>query len=182
MGSVIFVSDDERPVLVYWKYGMGRVIWSGLRLPYHTQLYKNFEEMKLLENMIKNVTLNIGEKSNASVTFEFPNVDEMVINVYNAKSEDVVWVKMSYYPGWIAYLNEEELPIFLGGPNMMMVSPRVEGDYTVRFKFEKTFDVQIGEYITIISLSIICIIVVYILVKDWRRKKKLDKQKPLWSS
>ncbi len=181
-GSENFVSDDGRPVLVYWKYGMGRVIWSGLRLPYHTQLYKNFEEMKLLENMIKNVTLNIGEKSQASVTFEFPNVDEIVINVYNAESEDVIWAKMSYYPGWIAYLNEEELPIFLGGPNMMIVSPRVEGDYTIRFKFEKTFDVQIGEYITIISLSIICFIVVYIFVKDWRRKKKLDKQKPLWSS
>jgi len=178
--SVVLISDDGKPVLVFWKYGKGSVIWSGLRLPYHGLLYKNFEEIRLLESMIRNVTAITREKSYASASFEFPNADEIIVHVRNATYGDALWVKMSYYPGWAAYIGEKSLNVFLAGPNMMMVLPGLNGDYSVRFRFEKTFDVQIGEAASVISVVALCVVVTYDLVKTWRRKRRLVKQEALW--
>ena len=178
--SVILISDDGKPVLVFWKYGKGSVIWSGLRLPYHGLLYKNFEEMKLLESMIRNVTAIAKEKSHASASFEFPNADEIIVYVRNATYGNALWVKMSYYPGWAAYIGEKSLDMFLAGPNMMMVLPGLNGDYSVRFRFEKTFDVQIGEAVSIISVIALLVVITYDLVKAWRRKRRVAKQEALW--
>lgn len=178
-GSVILLSDGGNPVLVFWKYGKGIVLWSGLRLPYHALLHQNFDEMKLLENMIRNATTDSRERSYASVSFEFPNAEEILVDVRNATSGNALWVKMSYYPGWTAYIGEESLTLFLAGPDMMMVLPDLSGDYTVKFRFEKTFEVRIGEAISVISLVALCIIIMYNLVKTRRGKKRLVKQEAL---
>jgi len=151
-----------------------------LRLPYHGLLYKNFEEMKLLESMIRNVTAIAKEKSHASASFEFPNAEEITVHVRNATYGEALWVKMSYYPGWAAYIGEKSLDVFLAGPNMMMVLPGLNGDYSVRFRFEKTFDVQIGEAVSIISVIALLIVITYDLVKAWRRKRRVAKQEALW--
>jgi len=180
-GSEVLLTDEGRPVLVYWKYGKGNVLWSGMRLPYHGMLFQNYEELKLLVNMIRNVTVVQGE-TYASVSFDYPMPDEFVVNVKNATSSEAVWVKMSYYPGWTAYLDEERLKVFLAGPNMMLFFPDRDGDYTVRLAFEKTFDIQIGEIVSVTSAITLCLLVIYYGLKNRRLRRRTVLQERLWKS
>lgn len=120
-------------------------------IPYLITLYGRVEMAKLLVNMLRFASSTESEKKE-DLTFnlqpKFPNLDEIQIEVKNITAEDAVWVKMSYYPGWSARIDDKNpasLRIFQAGPNMMMVFPKRSGDYTLRFRFEKTMDVQVGE-------------------------------------
>jgi len=59
---------------------------------------------------------------------------------------------MSYYPGWEASANGKAFDIFLAGPNMMLVFPELNGDYTLTLRYSKTMAVTIGEIAAIIGI------------------------------
>ncbi len=159
-GSSTLIYDQDRPLLVYWEQGSGRVFWIGLRLPYLIMLNegdeaKSKEIAKFLINLLGQAKSAKTESSKGIAHFEQTNLEEIIIYVRNASSQDAIWVKMSYYTGWTAQIQDEahtQLRIFKTGPNMMLVFPEKSGDYTVRFYFDKTIDVKVGEYISLLSI------------------------------
>jgi len=162
-GAIPVIADVERLVAVYWRYGDGLVLWTGLNLPYHAILYGKREEGKLLANMFRFVAPQLSDEE-ANVSFEYERPEEIKISVTQASIDDAIWVKISYYPGWIAYMMDDQtakLPIFLAGPNMMLVFPKRTGDFEIRFSFTKTINVQIGE---IVSIASAIILLAYILL------------------
>jgi len=157
-GANVLVTEEEKPVVVHWKQGEGNVIWTGLGLPYHAMFYRNFEESEFLANMIRYVSNVEPYSSPSSVTFQTPNADTVIAQVRSASLGDAIWLKMSNYPGWKASVDNKNLKIFSAGPNMIMVFPEKEGDYTVTFTFGKTSTTQIGEYITIGGIILIIVL------------------------
>jgi len=163
-GAVTLVYDDDKPVLVYWERGFGKVFWTGLRLPYMVMLdeddeAKSGEEAKLLLNLLRQGRSTETMTSRSLVYFEQICPEEIIVHVRNGSvDDDAVWVKMSYYPGWMAEIEDEphtQLRIFKAGPNMMLVFPQESGDYTVRFYFDKTLDVKVGEYTSLLSVIVL---------------------------
>ncbi|UCD92696.1 MAG: hypothetical protein JSV43_01910, partial [Methanobacteriota archaeon] len=104
-GSVPLLCEEDRPIVTFCERGLGKVLWTGLRLPYLATSGEDEEGAKLLVNMLRFAASTESEApadlwANARVTF--PNLDEISVEVRNASFEDAVWVKMSYYPGWTA--------------------------------------------------------------------------------
>jgi len=181
-GATILLYDLERPVLVYWNRGLGKVFWTGLRLPYlimlNEQKMKNKGERpegtKLLINLLRYAVQS--KPSMSSLRFEQPCPEEIVVYVENASQEDAIWAKMTYYPGWTAWIEGEnpiQLKIFKAGPNMMLVFPERNGDYVLRFFFDKTIDVKVGEFISMMGVIAILALSFYRITTRHFKKPKI---------
>jgi uncharacterized membrane protein len=151
-GSSTLLEDDGEPVIVYKGYGEGQVLWNGLNLPYFTMLSKSAEGSKWLTNMIRFISRPSDAEATIFITYEQPSAEEIEVHVKNASPEDAIWVKVSYYPGWEASVNGKNSEIFLAGPNMMLVFPELNGDYTLTLRYGKTLAVTIGEIAAILGI------------------------------
>jgi len=176
-GAVPLIYDEGKPVLIYWGQGLGKVYWTGLRLPYLIMLdeddeAKSREEAKLLLNLLRQAK----SRTNASrspVHFEQTRPEETIVHISNGSVGDAIWVKMGYYPGWTTQIVDEagrELRIHRAGPNMMLVFPGRGGDYTVRFHFDETLDVRVSEYVSLLSMILLTIITIYRSVAGLRKR------------
>ena len=160
-GATVLVKDDEAPVIVYWKYGNGKVIWHGLRLPYLSMFYNNVEASEMLVKMIRYAS-SAPFKSGAITNFDL-GTDRVSVNVKEASKSMGIWIKMSYYSGWAASANGKQLEIFKSGPNMMLVFPELDDDYKLNVYYGKTALVEAGEAGTIIGF--ITILVSFVIGK-----------------
>jgi len=180
-GASVLVCDEDKPVLVFWEQGLGRVFWVGLRLPYMIMLQeasndrtRSDEEAKFLVNLLRQTVSAETKSSKSTVRFEQPRPEDIIVHVRNGSSEDALWVKMSYYPGWTTRMEDDPqtlLKIFRAGPNMMLVFPKRSGDYSVRFYFDKTTDVKVGEFVSLMSILMFPIAAFH-RTADLRRKRQ----------
>jgi len=167
-GAIPLIYDEDKAVLAAIReYGKGKVLWTGLNLPYHAVFHLNKEESVLLEEMISAVSKE-GYVSGASLSIEYSLPEELIVYVRGAELSDALFVKISYYRGWSAYLNGRALRIFEAGPGMMLIFPDASGDFTVEVRFEKTGDVVLGERISVISAMVFLSAAMYI---EFRRKR-----------
>jgi len=170
--SVHLIQDGDRPAVVFWPWGGGRAMWTGLRLPYLTMLCEEKEVAKLLVNMLRfaaSAEFETAGEFGGYARAEFPNLDEIVVEVKNASSDDALWLKMTYYPGWTAEIDGVKAAqprIFHAGPNMMMLFPERKGDFRVKFVFAKDIDVQIGEAISMASAAAILILASFCYIRE----------------
>ena len=172
-GSKILVFDEDLPVVAYCELGAGKILWNGLRLPYYSNYYglsqrlsKEAREIyderaKFFSEMVVFVAKESSRESTAHVTVDYPEPEKIIVHVEDSSSEEVIWVKMTYFSGWTAEINDQKsnLKIFTTGPDMMLVFPDQLGNYDITFCFGKTLDVIVGE--TISSVSIMAIIVFF---------------------
>ncbi|MDH5795334.1 MAG: hypothetical protein OEZ24_04425, partial [Candidatus Bathyarchaeota archaeon] len=169
--SVHLIQDGDRPAVVFWPWGGGRAMWTGLRLPYLTMLDEEEDVAKLLINMLRFAASAEGAmvgESAIHVQTELPSLDEIVVEVKNASADDALWVKMSYHSGWTAEIQgvkTTQLRIFQAGPGTMMVFPEKDGDFMVRFVFAKDTVVQIGETVSMASAAAILILAFFCCVR-----------------
>jgi len=171
-GAQILIKDEGRPVVVYWDFLNGKVLWCGLGLPYHAMTYENTEESKLLCNMINYTKAkNENRYTPAKVNFNFESTDRINISIQNFSYGNALWVKMSYYEGWRAYIDNRQTPIFLAGPDMMLIFPD-KGEGTVIFQFEKTILEQLSEYVSIMGIVSIPLTLLFKRILE-RRKKRI---------
>lgn len=167
-GAEIIVNDEDRPVIVSWSYEQGRVVWTGMRPPYRTTLDLLEDGSKLLVNLIDCVASAPKVGSAAFTTFELPEPERIDVHVSGASANDALWVKMSYYPGWRAYVNGHEQQVFLAGPNMMLILPGLEGDYAVTFIFGESWAEILGRVLTVVGIAFFASLVVLpILKRRW---------------
>jgi len=168
LGAISLIYDEDKAILAALiEYGRGKVLWTGLNLPYHAVFYLNHEESSLLVEMIRAVSSS-GARTKGSLNFEYLAPEELLIHVRGADPEDGIFVKISYYKGWSAYLNGKSLKVFKAGPDMMLIFPEASGDFDVEVKFEKTDYVILSEGLTVASIIISLLTAIYI---DFRRKR-----------
>ncbi|RJS88772.1 hypothetical protein CW705_08365 [Candidatus Bathyarchaeota archaeon] len=157
--EVLAWDENANPVLVRMKKFNGWIVWSGLNLPYQVMRMEDPKGSHLLVYLIRFFTSHISS-SNEEIRkgdFKVLSTDEYEVSLSGLSVDDAVWFKMMYYPGWEAIIKDtgERLRIFLAGPHTMLVFPRRSSTLKIIFKFGKTHDVIIGEYISIIFYGIL---------------------------
>ncbi len=167
-GAIPLIYDEDKAVLAaVMEYGDGKVLWTGLNLPYHAVYHLNREESLLIEEMIKAVSEK-GPKSSATLNFDYLMPERLTIHVNGAEADDALFVKISYYKGWSAYLGDKRLKIFKAGPGMMLIFPETSGSFDIEVRFEKLGYVALSEGLTIMSLIISLPAAIYI---EFRRRR-----------
>ena len=100
-------------VVVTGQLGSGRVVWSGLNLPYHVDAYRNGEESRFLTNAIawaSRTTPQQGARSTAH--FDGPQQTTVAVD---ATSRGVLF-KESFFDRWHAYVDGREVTVYRAGP------------------------------------------------------------------
>jgi len=167
-GAIPLIYDEDKAILAALiEYGKGKVLWTGLNLPYHAVFHLNHEESLLLEEMIRAVS-SPGSRTKGSLSFEYLMPEELLITVREAQTGDGIFVKISYYKGWSAYLDGKSLKVFKAGPGMMLIFPESSGNFNVKVKFEKTDYVTLSEGLTIASTIISLPAAIYV---DFKRRR-----------
>ncbi|MFZ7138729.1 MAG: 6-pyruvoyl-tetrahydropterin synthase-related protein [archaeon] len=189
-GSEVLILDEDRSVVAYWELGAGKVLWTGLRLPYSSNYYGLSQDIneearavyderaKLLSEMVNFVAKESSGESTAQIAVEYPEPEKIIVHVENAVPEEGIWVKMSYFPGWTAEIKDEQssINVFKAGPDMMMVFPNQNGSYTLTFYFGKTWDVIVGEAVSLVSIIAIAVFFVYKLFRHLKNKHHVNSQ------
>ncbi|MFZ7138906.1 MAG: DUF6541 family protein [archaeon] len=187
-GSEVLVLDEDRPVVAYWELGAGKVLWTGLRLPYSSNYYGLSQDIneearavyderaKLLSEMVNFVAKESSGESTAQITVEYPEPEKIIVHIENASSDEGIWVKNTYFPDWTAEIKDEEsnLNVFKAGPDMMMVFPDQNGNYTLTFYFGKTWDVVVAETVSLVSITAIAIFFAYKLFRHLKNKHHIN--------
>jgi len=167
-GSTI-VWDSGRPLIVAGQHGKGRVIWSGMNLPYHADSYENEDESRLIGNLITWIA------APGQVTWSDESVartDPQHVTIEINSDTGGVLLKEFYFPGWRAFTSngndKREVPIYLAGPGFMYISARdaafVPGNILV--EFDPTAVVLAGDVISIITAAFL---IMYVILPGGRK-------------
>ena len=136
------VSIRGHPVVVAGQYGRGRVIWSGINLPFHICSYKNDVESQFFARMIRWVAW--AEESAGPIDFRAVRESPTIAKVALASSYSGVLFKENIFEDWSAYISDSRsirtLRIFEAGPGMMYVRIPKDIEYpaTVTFEYHKS--------------------------------------------
>ncbi len=152
--TVLYSGDD--PLMLTEELGSGRVIWSGMSLPYHTISNKNPEEAKLLEHMIRWVTKTDQNEeltqSSYQANFINPQKREVILN----NSATGVLFKENFFMDWHAYIvkndgKKEKARIYDAGLDFMYV-PITDNVGKVVFEYKLSWLEKISNITSIITL------------------------------
>lgn len=155
--------DSGQPAVVVGEYGKGRVIWSGLNLPWHILVYKNSEESRFFIRMIEWVW-KAPEREVLGVDHrvERLNPEKIVVTINNASTG--VLFKENYFENWHVYIENknrrQRLEVLKVGPEFMYVRLPKNLLYPIEvtFKYELS-PLKLGSIAT--SVATFCILVAY---------------------
>lgn len=124
-------------VVVTGQLGSGRVVWSGLNLPYHVDAYRNGEESRFLTNAIAWASRSTPQQG-ARSTAHFDGPQQTTVAV-DATSRGVLF-KESFFDRWHAYVDGREVTVYRAGPGFMLVflPPGTRFPATVTLRYEKS--------------------------------------------
>jgi hypothetical protein len=112
------VWSGAESVVVTGQLGQGRVVWSGLNLPFHVDSYANAEESRFLTTAMAWATRPTNQQ-NAIGSAHLDGPQQMTISL--GSSARGVLFKESWFDRWHAYVDGSEAPIFRAGPGFMYV-------------------------------------------------------------
>ena len=133
------LSDWMQPVLIHktipilseGTFGEGSVIFSGFNIPYHIVSYNNYEEAKLLGNIITSLIPSQSQRGAFDVTR--PKPSKIIVSTKNSRG---IYFKENYHPGWKATINGEATPIYKAGLSFMYLPlPKSMDNTQVEFEF-----------------------------------------------
>jgi len=134
--------NHGHPVVVIGNYGNGRVVWTGMNLPWHINVYRNPEESKFFSRMIEWVSKSSERQSKIDYAVDRPNPETVTVTI-NKSSRNVLF-KEYYIENWHAYIEGEkgtfETKIYRAGPMFMFIVIPKDSDYPIKvvFKYEPT--------------------------------------------
>lgn len=139
----VLVSHQGKPLVAGGQLGKGRVVWSGMNLPYHILNNRNQEEAKLLERILAWTKGKSGleqfktiGQAKEDLTYESENFTAQFINPQEFKITLKKPVKGAlfkgfYFFGWKAKAvlqdgKSQPISLYKAGPGMMYVQVPVE--------------------------------------------------------
>jgi len=119
IGSKVLRKEAGIPLVVSWEKAGGKIIWSGLNLPFLILEKKTKKEVSFLENLL--VEEMIGRKETVTVSFEasFPNPERREIEVSSPAKG--VLLKESYFSNWHAWVDKKRVKLYRAGPDLMYI-------------------------------------------------------------
>lgn len=133
-GAKIILSQEDNPVLVEQKIGQGKVIWSGINLPYRLQYYRNVEETKLFNNIIESIS-----SKSEKIDFEFQRPKPEKVIIESPKTKGFLF-KENWDGGWRAKITAsgktEKVKVYKAGPDFMYIHVPSDFDNNSELKAE----------------------------------------------
>ena len=123
-----------RPVVVAGALGAGRVVWSGLNLPFHSVINQAIEESRLLAQEIAWAAPDHGGSASYSTNFVNPQLRRIVVSSPAAG----VLFKENWFADWHASVNGTAAQVFRAGPDFMYVPLESSVTYPVQLEFAFT--------------------------------------------
>lgn len=133
--TVLWSGADS--VVVAGQLGQGRVVWSGLNLPFHIDSYKSAEESRFLTTAMAWVSRSKNDLAAIS-SARRDGPQQMTISVgSNARG---VLFKESWFDRWNAYVNGRKVDVLRAGPGFMYVLLPKDTSFpaTVQWRYEKS--------------------------------------------
>lgn len=161
-GAEALLSQDGRIVLAVQEVGRGRVVWSGMNLPFRINYYHNAEEVKFFE-AVMNKFLTMKKQVPSGSTLTKKNPEHLLIKGQPANG---VIVKENFDKGWAASYKSGgqsgKLKIYPAGPDLMYVRlpDGLKGEVSVNFIFRGSalsWFLYLLSLLTIISLILLSI-------------------------
>lgn len=164
------LSQKGNPVLVEGEFGRGKVVWSGLTLPYHIQTYSDLEENQLFRNILSEL-LVLKDEQTLPFEFERDKSEHIVLRVDKARG---VLFKENYNTGWQARVNGQKLKIYKTALGFMYVKfPENLDNAAVTIDFDYKGQPLLKD-LFYLNLATILWVIVYFL-GGYKLNKKLEK-------
>lgn len=174
--STILISVNNNPLIMSWKYGKGKVVWSGMNIFVHSkqdQVKIYLEEIKFLNNIF--TWLAPSKKStnfNIAVLRDNPDRVEFTIKDDVPNGGFIYW-KEGYFPDFKAKLvtksNEKtSLSTYRGGPGFSLIKvPNAQKGDKVVYQYEKALSEKIAQLISIFTF----ILLIFLIIDGFLGKK-----------
>jgi hypothetical protein len=147
--TVVWSGADS--VVVAGQLGQGRVVWSGLNLPFHIDSYKSAEESRFLTTAMAWASRSNNDVAAISSAHE-DGPQQMTISVdSNARG---VLFKESWFDRWHAYVNGSEVKVLSAGPGFMYVLLPKDTRFpaVVQWRYEKSVVDWAGIVVSVATL------------------------------
>ncbi|OLE73018.1 MAG: hypothetical protein AUG05_02190 [Actinobacteria bacterium 13_1_20CM_2_66_18] len=138
------------PVLVAGTLGRGRVVWSGMNLPYHASSTRNSQESLLLAQAIAWAAPDGGAAAPYRATFVNPQARSIRLE---GPAKGVLF-KENWVPNWRATVDGRQVEIYRAGPDFMYVPlGGFSHPAVVELTFTRTALEWIGDAISLLTLA-----------------------------
>lgn len=111
-----------QPIIVSGEFGNGRVVWSGLNLPFHIVSFENTEEARLLSAM-NTAGSKVAKEKLGEFSIKRDSPDKIVVAVLSAQGPLGVLFRETFFPKWQTRLESKgassPLELYQAGPWLM---------------------------------------------------------------
>ncbi len=158
-----------RPVVVAGSLGRGRVVWSGLNLPYHVVTNQAGEEARLLAQEIVWAAPDNADDPPYDATFVNPELRRVTVK----SAGTGVLFKESWFDGWNATINGAPAAIYEAGPGFMYVplARNVRFPATVTLAYTPSATARLGDGISVAALLGLMIYAVSDIIRRRRKSR-----------
>jgi hypothetical protein len=131
------VRSGADSVVVAGQLGQGRVVWSGLNLPFHVDSYRSAEESRFLTTAMAWASPARNDVA-ATASARLDGPQQVTISV-DSQARGVLF-KESWFDRWHAYVNGHEVDVLRAGPGLMYVRLPQDTRFpaTVQWRYEKS--------------------------------------------
>jgi uncharacterized membrane protein len=121
-------------VLGYKNYGLGRIYFVGLNLPYHAVYTNNAYEKAILKELLKKYA------KPPEVSYRVLEVNDEYIKLkFNLSHASTVVVSENYYPYWRAYIDGKEVRTEKNGEFDLIEASLPSGSHVLELEFKDPF-------------------------------------------
>jgi hypothetical protein len=124
-------------VVVAGQLGQGRVVWSGLNLPFHTDRYRSAEESRFLTG----ATVWASRSNNyATATSSARRIGPQQTTISVGSNARGVLFKETWFDRWHAYVNGRQVGVLRAGPGFMYILLPQDTRFpaAVQWRYEKS--------------------------------------------
>jgi hypothetical protein len=163
-----------RPVVVAGNLGLGRVVWSGMNLPYHIVTNAAAQESRLLAQEIAWAAPDNAVDPSYDATFVNPELRRITVTAFGTG----VLFKENWFEDWHATINGKVANVYAAGPDFMYVplGKNVQFPAHVELVFTPSAAEQVGNNISEAALSAL---IAYALTDVWRRRRRRTSDKEI---
>lgn len=168
------LTSDGRALMVAGVLGKGRVVWSGMNLPYHAQSTQNEQESRLLAQAIEWSAPTTGV--DPSFRVDFLNPQQRRITILGPAGG--VLMKESWVTNWHVTVNGRPASIVQAGPDFMYVPLEKSTSYPaqVEFDFIRSSQEWFGDAVSIAAL--VCLVLYASLGTVRRSRRRMGSAAP----
>jgi hypothetical protein len=117
--SPVLMQNDQ-PMIYTGKIGNSKITFSGINLPFHILNSKSYEEIKLFQNIISNLTTNSPQLTTTPQITNLKREQPSQISLITENARGI-YFKENYHPGWKAYVNGKKVKIKKAGFGFMHI-------------------------------------------------------------